>query len=1023
MSDQIKHGQGGNSYRWLQAHQRSILFFLLVLAIAGLVDAYRLPVALFPNVDFPRVMLNLDSGDRPAEQMEIQVTVPVEDAIRRVPGVRNVRSTTSRGSAEVSITFAWGTDMAMATVQIAASINQIMPLLPANTRLLTRRMDPTVFPMLAYSLTDKKLSPTELYDLAQYQLRPLLSSVQGVARVQITGGAPQEYRVTVDPARLGSYGLALSDVSTALAAANVLSAVGRLEDHYKLYLLIADNRLSSLDSLRNIVVKAGDNGLVRLSDVATMSNGAVPQWIKVRADGEDAVLLNIYQQPGSNSVQIVQDIKTRLAEYQSHLPASVKLAQWYDQSQLVIDSATSVRDAIFIGIGLAVMVLLVFLRNIKLTLIALIVVPSVLASTVVLLHVLGLSFNIMTLGGMAAAVGLIIDDAIVMIEHIVSRTSQRTDGNKVEVMEAASEFLRPLLGSSASTILMFLPLAFLSGITGEFFRALALTMVSGLTLSLIVTWAVVPLLAAHLLSAKDQPQTNTRFTSWLHQHYERTLSLLFRQPLLVLLMLVPLVIFGGIAYQHVDSGFMPAMDEGGFILDYRSAPGTSLTETDRLLRQVEAILKETPEVSTYSRRTGVQLGDGLTEVNEGDFLIRLHSGERRHVEEIMDQVREKIAADVPGLDIELVQLMEDLIGDLTAVPQPIEVKIFSDNEATLIAMADKTAKALEQIPGIVDVRNNINPAGDALQIHVDKDKAALEGIDADLVSQALSNQLAGNVATEIRQGPKMVGVRVWIPQSSRNVDHDISKLLLRAPDGHMVPVSRIASIDHVSGQPQISRENLKRMVAVTAHISGTHMGTAITQVKQVLDQTDFLSADSYYELGGLYKEQQIAFNGLVLVMLATTALIFLLMLYLYERFRIALAIMSIPVLSIFAVFIGLYITGIELNISALMGVNMVLGIVTEVAIFFFSEYAVLTAQGISMPQALIQAGKNRMRPITMTTMVTILTLLPLAMAWGTGAEMQQPLAVAIIAGLVLQLPLILLLMPLIFHVMQRREQA
>jgi multidrug efflux pump subunit AcrB len=348
--DLLLHSVGGNSYRWLQAHQRSILFFLLVLAVAGLVDAYRLPIALFPNTDFPRVVLNLNSGDRPAEQMEIQVTVPVEDAIRRVPGVRNVRSTTSRGSAEVSITFAWGTDMAMATVQIAASVNQIMPLLPANTQLLTRRMDPTVFPMLAYSLTDKKLNPTELYDLAQYQLRPLLSSVEGVARVQITGGAPQEYRVTIDPAKLGSYGLAISDVSTALAAANVLSAVGRLEDHYKLYLLIADNRLSDLDSLRNIVIKTGNNGLVRLSDIATISNGAVPQWIKVTADGKDAVLLNIYQQPGSNSVQIAQDVKARLAEYQSHLPASVKMAQWYDQSQLVIDSATSVRDAIFIGI-------------------------------------------------------------------------------------------------------------------------------------------------------------------------------------------------------------------------------------------------------------------------------------------------------------------------------------------------------------------------------------------------------------------------------------------------------------------------------------------------------------------------------------------------------------------------------------------------------------------------------------------------------------------------------------------------
>jgi multidrug efflux pump subunit AcrB len=446
------------------------------LSLSGLLAAFKLPVTLFPTVDFPRVVVSLDAGDRPADLMMLAVTQPVEEAVRRVPGVRDVRSTTSRGTAEVSISFDWGIDMGLATSQINQAITQILPTLPPGIKLTTKRMDPTVFPILAYSLTSSNQSQTALYDLARYQLRPLLSSVNGVARIEVMGGAQEEYQVTVDPARLMTYGLTLSDVAQALSAANVVTAVGRLEDHYKLYLAIADTRLKSLRQISDTILKSGNNGIVRLEDVAQVSDGVVPQWIKVNADGRAAVLFQIYQQPGSNSVQIARDVEAKLAAYRAQLPPGVKLANWYDQSVLVTDSAASVRDAILIGTGLAVLVLFAFLRNLKITLIAAIVVPTVLAATVVLLYVLGMSFNIMTLGGMAAAVGLIIDDAIVMIEHIVRRLRGAEGEHHGRVMAAAMEFMRPLAGSSASTIIIFLPLAFLTGVTGAFFKALSLTM-------------------------------------------------------------------------------------------------------------------------------------------------------------------------------------------------------------------------------------------------------------------------------------------------------------------------------------------------------------------------------------------------------------------------------------------------------------------------------------------------------------------------------------------------------------------
>ena len=428
---------------WAAAHRRSILFLVAILALAGIAAGMKLPVALFPHVDFPRVVVSLDAGDRPADQMVIVVTRLVEQAVRSVPGVVSLRSTTSRGSAELSINFGWGDDMVAAMLQVESAVNQVLPELPAGTRFSVRRMDPTVFPVAAYSLTSDSLSPVALHDLAQHQLVPLLSSINGVARVVVMGGEEAEYRVEVDPEKLAAYGLTLSDVTASLSASNVLQAVGRLEDHYKLYLLLSDTRIRSLQTIEETVLRSGTDGLVRLDDIARVYPASAPQWLRVTADGHDAVLVQVYQQPGGNTVQVVDGVKQRLDAYHDKLPGGVNIANWYDQSQLITDAAKSVRDAIAIGVGLAAIVLLAFLRSLKITLVAILVVPAVLASTILLLNVLHMSFNIMTLGGMAAAVGLIVDDAIVMIEHIIRRLRQRSQDTALTIREAAIEFTPP----------------------------------------------------------------------------------------------------------------------------------------------------------------------------------------------------------------------------------------------------------------------------------------------------------------------------------------------------------------------------------------------------------------------------------------------------------------------------------------------------------------------------------------------------------------------------------------------------
>jgi multidrug efflux pump subunit AcrB len=586
------------------------------------------------------------------------------------------------------------------------------------------------------------------------------------------------------------------------------------------------------------------------------------------------------------------------------------------------------------------------------------------------------------------------------------------------VRAAAREFTVPLVGSSASTIIIFAPLAFLSGVTGAFFKVLSLTMAASLVVSFLAAYLVVPVMAARLLTQKDADQKETgRVAAWFNRSYAAMMGPLLRHSWMVLVLMVPVVAIGYLAYERTGTGFMPKMDEGGFVLDYLAKPGTSLSETDRLLKQVEGILHETPEVQTYSRRTGLQLDGLVAEASGGDFFVRLKPMPRRPIEKVMDEVRQKVGQSVPGLEIELAQLKEDVIGDLTAVPQPIEIKLYSDDTKALNALAPRVAKAIEKVPGVVDVKSGVVIAGDALDIDVNREKAALEGMDPDSVTKALTAYLSGLVTTQVQRGPKMVGVRLWVSQSDRATADSLPGIQLRAPDGHLFPLGRVAEIKSITGQPQIMRDDLKRVVAVKGRISGRDLGSTVKDVRKVLSQSGLIPPDLYYSLGGLYEQQQVAFRGLVMVLVAATALVFVLLLFLYESFRVAVAMLMIPLLSTAAVFVGLWLTGIELNITSMMGLTMIVGIATEASIFYYSEYRQIeNEEGLPYPR-LVQAGINRMRPIIMMKLAAICALLPLALGWGQGSAMQQPLAVAIIAGLIIQLPLTLIALPALLRMM------
>ncbi len=999
---------------WLRAHAKSALFAFILLTLAGIGAAARLPVGLFPHIDFPRIVVSIDAGDRAADQMAIQVTRPVEQALRSVPGVIQIRSTTSRGSAEASANFDWGHDMISALLQVQAALNAITPDLPQGTRFETHRMDPTVFPVLALAVSSPNRDPTSLRAFADQKLRPLISAVPGVASVEVLGGRRAEYQVEVDPARLQALGLSVEDVAKAVSANNAVVAVGRFEDRHRLYLTIEDDRIRDARDLGGVIVKTGaaaGAGAVPLRDVATIRLAQAPEWTRVTAQGRDAVLINIRQAPDAAGVALVEAVKARLAAFKAQPPADVQIVTYYDQSELVKGAAGSVADSILLGAILAGGVLFLFLRSPRLMLITAILLPASLAAASLVLLGLNMSFNMMTLGGMAAAVGLVVDDAVVMLEHIMRRLQEaRRADAPADPLGAAAEMARPLIGSSMSTMVVFIPLAFLTGVTGGFFRALAVTMTATLFMSLVLALFVAPLLASRWLRPGDVESADraSGVMTRLTKRYDRLARRALAKPLRSLgLVALVLVVLGGFASTRLATGFMPHMDEGGFVLDYKAASGAALSDTDRLLRQLETIIRSTPEVDSYSRRTGVQLGGGLTEADEGDFFIHLKGGGRRGIEKVMAEVRQRVEHDVPGLDIETAQLMEDLIGDLTAVPQPIEVKLFGSDTAALQEAAGLVAPAIEKIPGVVEVVDGLRVAGDAVVVQVNRPAAALEGLDPEAVSRQLSALIGGSVATEVQQGETIVGVRVRAPEALRGRIAALRQLQLHTPDGRAVPLERIATVSIQPGQQQIRREDLQPFVGVTGRLEGRDLGSAMAAVRKTVSGLS-LPAGVRVEYGGIYAEQQRSFTGLAVVFLAALLLVTLLLLYLFERWVVAVSTLTVVGLSAAAVFVGLWVTGTELNISALMGMTMVVGIVAELAVFYFAE---LDFTRPLNAETLIDAGRARLRPILMSAIIAILALSPLAIGLGRGAAMQKPLAIAIISGLLAGAPLVLLLLP------------
>lgn len=1040
---------------WFVRNSKSLIFVIIVVALFGAYLASTIPVSVFPSTDFPRVVIGIDNGVMPIDQMMVTITRPMEQAVNSVPGLESVWSITSRGEAEIDLYFNWGVPMIQTLQLVDAALAKVEPELPPGTKIQTHRLTFASFPIIGYSLTSDSMPQTQLWEMATYDIAPRLNRLSGVATVLVQGSEEPEVHIVPDPAKLLQTSVTVPDLLDAVRRTNLIDSPGLFERNHQLVLGLVNAQARAPEDLARIVVKNTPAGVpVRIGDVASVQPAIKPVYTMVRAGGKPAVLLNINRQPDSNTVQVADEVHNEIESIRRSLPPGIHLENFYDQSGIVQASIKSVRDAILLGLLLSGIVVVWFLRDWGSSIVAGLVIPATLLITFIVLKLLGQSFDLMTLGGLAAAVGLVIDDAIVVVENIVLHRDAGED--RVQAVHSAlSEITVPLIGSTLTPIVVFLPLISIKGVLGSFFSALAVTMGAALLTSLVLALTWTPTLSHYLIrrnknsDAPTQPNgendlddemrklmkaedaSTQGFFRRVIEFHARWLRKLLDRPRWLVAGCALLIVISFVSYQFLGSEDLPEMDEGGFIVDYWMPAGSSLQETDRVISDIEKILHDTPEVESTSRRTGLELGlSAVTEANRGDLTVKLKSKRKRSVDEVIDDVRDQITTQQPALEVEFPQLLSDMIGDLTGEPQPIVVKLFSQDAKLLEETAPKVADAVENAgkdssgkKHIVDLKNGIENtiSGPATEFNVNPSIAARAGFSAEEVATNTEAILEGvPAATPLITNSRAYTIRVRLPEQNRSSFNAMNNTVLVSSTGKTATLGSLAQINELPGQTEIRRENLQRKVEVTARLEGMSLGTAIKKVQKAVADLH-LPSSIRVVYGGLYEQQQKDYRDLAIILVLAIVLVFTVLLFEFRSFSAPIAILTSALLSTSGVFLALLITHTTVNVASYMAVIMVIGIVAKNGILLLDADLKFRAAGFEPEEAMIQAGRRRLRPIIMTALATVAGMLPLAFALGAGSQMLQPLAIAVIGGILVSMVLSLIATPAVFFYMGRRN--
>jgi len=1038
----MKSSNGGEALNspesayWFSRHSKPVIFVILTLALVGGYLAFSIPVAVFPATNFPRILIAVDNGVMPTDQMMVTITRPIEEAVNSVPGLQEVRSITSRGSAEIDLFFDWNVDMFQTLQYVNAAISRVQPELPPTASVVANRMTFASFPIIGYSLTSQTVPQTRLWEMATYEIKPRLNRLDGVSTVLVQGGQQPEFHITPDPAKLLTANVTVTDILDTMRRTNLIDSPGLFERNHQLVLALVSGQVQTPQQIADAVIKNTPAGVpVRIGDVATVAPGVKPVYTIVTANGKPAVLININRQPDSNTVQVADEVHAQVEEIRKSLPPGIEIRPFYDQSIIVGDSIKSVRDAILLGLILASIILVVFLRDWGTSIVAGLVIPVTVLVTFVALKLLNQSFNLMTLGGLAAAVGLVIDDAIVVVENIVLHRDAG-EGRLQAIHGALQEITIPLIFSTITPVVVFLPLISITGVTGTFFRALAVTMGISLfaSLALALTWT--PNLSQYFIgrrkalpTSEEEVRSEEESVSRLLAVEELSLGGFFRKivdfhaywlrralarPRWLAVMSLVLVAASYFCYRYSGSDLMPEMDEGGFTLDYWTPSGTSLAETDRMVGHMEQILNSVPEVESTSRRTGLELGlAAVTEANRGDILVKLKKDRSRNIDDVMEDVRAKVTTQEPAVRVEFVQVLQDMIGDLTSEPEPIQIKLFSQDPALLQTWAPKVAETIGKISGVVDVLDGIENtiSGPSTTFQINPSVAARTGFTPEEIATDAAAVLEGEpAATPVVSNDRPYIVRARYPAENRASLEAIRDTLLTSSSGKTATLGALATITELPPQTEIRRENLQRDVSVTARLEGTDLGSAVAAVQKAVDALH-LPSSIRVEYGGTYKQEQKSFRDLIFVLILAIVLVFIVLLFEFGTFAAPLAILASALLSTSGVFIALVITRTTFNVSSFMGMIMVVGIVAKNGILLLDADQKFRALGLSAEDAMLQAGRRRLRPIVMTALATVAGMLPLAFALGAGAQMLQPLAIAVIGGVLVSMVLSLIITP------------
>ncbi len=1010
-----------------------IVLATLLLVLFGVLDMLGMPCGIYPEVAFPRITIVAETAGLAVNTGEIAITRPIEEAVGTVLGVRNVRSKTMRGASQLDIDFTPGTDMVQGLNDVRAKVADINNQFPPGTSTLIERQSPAVFPIISFVVTGGR-DPAALRDYAYYDLRPRIKRIEDVSDAVVQGGDVREIIIEIDPQRLVAAGLSMSDVADRVGKDHRLGAVGRLDSTAfgpLQFQVLLNSQADAPADLDQLVLAQVNGQTIRVADVGRVVIGHEERTQRIRANGKNAVAITVFRRLKGNALAISDRLNALLPELRKLAPPGVQITPVYDQGDLVRTSIANVRDAILVGGAFSVVVLLLFLRSIRATLLTAVSIPLSLIISFAFLHLAGDTLNLMSLGGLAVAIGLIIDDSVVVVENIARHLAEGQSGDAA-IDRASREISGAVIGSTLTTILVFLPLTLVRGVIGQFFQSLSLSLTVALLVSMVVSLTVIPVLAARFLANRPMPTSGPIYRV-LADMYEGALRRALRWPRLVVVAALLAIVPGWWFATHLDTGFMPEMDEGAFILDYFLPAGTSLMETDKIAQRIDKVLDETPDVAGYLRRTGAENGIYATEAFRGDIEVALRpAGKRRPMSAIFGELKEKLKDRVPEADIEITALIRDQINDLSGFSKPVEVKVFGPDLTVLRDLAEKVGKVLKDAD-IEDVNTHSSLENPDIVVRPDRVALARAGLTNQELENQLNAALYGQTAATLPEKERITDIRVRAPDKVRFDPDRVERIPIALPvpgnkaAGEAAPptfvlLRQLATVQRASSPTELTRENQQPMINVEADVGANDIGKVSRLLQDELPKLTFPQGYRW-ELGGEYKAQQEAFMSLTFVMLTAAALVFLLLGFQFRSLALPLLIFLCQPISLASALGALWLTGTPLNVSSFMGAILLIGLDVKNGIILIEYIGQLRAEGYELHEALVHAGRVRFRPILMTSLATILGLLPLALGFGPGAQMQQPLAIAVIGGLTVNMLVTRLLIPVGYLLVRGRRQG